>query len=164
MRKAVFIVLLPALLLASTAAAAIQAQRGDGRLSVSDGRGSVWVQARGALIGQLDKGSVTINDLTPVDDNEPLVWGAEREEFRGTSTVYRGEDIRFRLLGGSWRVAVRGSGIDLSAVGRGLVQLDGDGMKPGVYSTSGVDCGKRVEKCLPLPDPLTSFKLGTDEG
>jgi hypothetical protein len=163
MRKAVFIVLLSALL-TSSAAAAVEAKNGDGKLSVSDGRGMVWVQARGALIGQLDKGSVTITDLTPLDDSEPLVWGAEREEFRGTSTVYRGEDIRFRLLGGSWRVAIRGSGIDLSAAGRGLVQLDGDSLKPGVYSTSGVDCRTRVEKCLPMPDLLTSFKLGADEG
>jgi hypothetical protein len=163
MRKAVLIVLLLALM-ASTAAAAVEAKGGDGRLSVSEGRGFAWVQARGVLIGQLDKGSVTINDLTPLDTNEPLVWGAEREEYRGASTVYRGEDIRFRLLGGSWRVSIRGSGIDLSSAGRGLVQLEGDGLKPGVYSTSGVDCRTRVEKCLPLPDLLTSFKLGSDEG
>jgi hypothetical protein len=159
MRKAVPILLL-ACLLASTATAAVVAQRGDGKLSVSDGRGEVWLQARGVLIGRIDKGSVTITDLSPLDDTEPLVWGAEKEQFRGSATVFRGEDIRFRLIGGQWRILVKGSGIDISAAARGTVTLEGEGQRTGVYSTTGVDCRTNEARCLPLPLDEARLQLG----
>ena len=38
---------------------------GDGTLSVEDGRGKVTIQARGGVIGRLDRGTVTVYDLTP---------------------------------------------------------------------------------------------------
>ena len=161
MRKAVLIVLLAALVVASTATAAVVAQRGDGKLSVSDGRGFVWLQARGVLIGRVDKGTVTITDLSPLDETEPLVWGAEKEQFKGSATVFKGEDIRFRLIGGQWRISMRGSGIDVSAAARGTVLIQGDGLDTGVYSTSGVDCRTADTKCLPLPLDQIKLQLGT---
>jgi hypothetical protein len=160
MRKAALLLLLAGLL-AAPATAALVARGGDERLSINDGRGFVWIEARGALIGRLDKGQIVVTDLTPLDANDPIVYGCEEELFRGPANVCRGEDIRYRLVGGKWRVAIRGAGIDLSAAARGRVLLDGDGLRTGVYSTSGVDCRIAAEDCEPLPDDETSFLLGT---
>lgn len=159
MRKAVFICVLVGLL--AVPAVAWTAGRAEGRLSLSEGRGLVWMQVRGALIGRIDSGRVAVTDLSPVDSSEPLVFGCDVEEFRGAATVCRGENLRFRLIGGSWRVVINGRGIDVSAVGRGLVKLDGEGLWTGLYSTSGVDCRKADAACELVPDELTTFALGT---
>jgi hypothetical protein len=160
MRNAAIIVLLAGLL-AAPAAASMLAGSGDERLSVSDGRGLVWIEARGALIGRLDKGQISVTDLTPLDANDALLYGCDGEWFRGPTNVCRGENIRYRVIGGRWRVAIRGAGIDLSAVARGRVLLHGDGIRTGVYQTGGVDCRTNAEACEPLPDIETSFLLGT---
>jgi hypothetical protein len=163
MRNAAFIVLLVGLVGAS-AAAAVAARADDERLSINEGRGLVWIEAKGALIGRLDKGQLSVTDLTPFDLNDPLVYGCDEEWFRGPTNVCRGENIRFRVIGGRWRVAIRGAGIDLSAAARGRVLLDGDGIRTGVYSTDGVDCRTAAEDCEPLPEEETSFLLGTPPG
>jgi len=163
MRKAAFIVLLAGLI-GAPAAASLVARAGDERLSVNDGRGLVWIEAKGALIGRLDKGQISVADMTPLDLNDPMVYGCDEEWFRGLATVCRGEDIRYRVIGGRWRVSIRGAGIDLSAVARGRVLLDGDGIRTGVYSTGGVDCRTAADDCEPLPDDETSFILGTPPG
>ena len=160
MRKAAVLVLLAGLL-AAPAAASLVAQVGDDRLSISDARGFVLIEAKGALIGRLDKGQVTVTDLTPLDVNDPIIYGCEDEWFRGPAYVCRGEDIRYRLIGGRWKISIRGAGIDLSAAARGRVLLDGDGLYTGVYSTSGVDCRLAAEECEPVPEEETSFMLGT---
>jgi hypothetical protein len=162
MRKAAFICVLTGLLAVPAVAYAVQ--QAEGRLSVSEGRGVVSMQGRGAMIGRLDRGSVTVTDLSPVDDSEPVVFGCDLEELRGASTICRGETIRFRLIGGMWRVTVRGVGIDVSAVGRGTVRLDGEGLWTGLYSTSGVDCRKADARCEVLPDEPITLVLGTPKG
>jgi hypothetical protein len=160
MRKAAVLVLLAGLL-AAPAAASLVAGMGDERLSISDARGLVRIEGKGALIGRLDKGLVTVTDLSPLDVNDPIVYGCDEEWFRGPAYFCRGEDIRYRLIGGRWRVAIRGAGIDVSAAARGRVLLDGDGIYTGVYSTSGVDCRLAAEECEPVPEEETSFMLGT---
>jgi hypothetical protein len=71
------------------------------------------------------------------------------------------------MLGGGYRVVVRGTGIDLSAVGKGVAVLDGEpklgSVDAGVYSLDGVDCGLEPELCLPLPLEPTRFTLGPSE-
>ena len=52
--------------------------RATGPLSVEDGRGKVTIKARGGVIGRLDRGSVTIYDLTPEDANDPVVFGDDQ--------------------------------------------------------------------------------------
>ena len=42
------------------------------------------------------------------------------------TTIYGGTDIRFRVTGGRYRLSLKGSGIDLTAVGVGIAQLSGD--------------------------------------
>jgi hypothetical protein len=63
--------------------------------------------------------------------------------------------VRFRLIGGSYRVTVQGYGVDISAVGRGTVLLDGSGFseQPGRFSING-------GPYQPMPDELTRYTLG----
>ena len=60
-------------------------------------------------------------------------------------------------------MVARGSGIDVSAVGRGVVMLDGEprfaGDDVGVYSLDGVDCSVEPELCTPLPTEPERFAL-----
>lgn len=157
MRKAVLILL--ALVAAAPAAAAL-AQRGaaDGTVTIEGARGQVVVQARGAVIGRLDAGTLEIVDLSPEDDSDPIVVGRAKERLKGGTHTWRGQKLSFRLIGGSYRVTLRGSGIDLSAVGRGFVQVRGEGA--GLFSLTGDDCALAPERCAPLPDKLTRFELG----
>ena len=51
---------------------------GEGTLSVEDGRGKVTIQARGGVIGRLDRGTVTIVDLTPEVATVPAIFGVDQ--------------------------------------------------------------------------------------
>jgi hypothetical protein len=146
------------------AASAGNAERADGTLSIRDGRGSVVVHARGAVIGQLTRlernGKLVIEDPFEGDGAEPKVVGADwyRERADGT-LVYGGKAIRFRLIGGRFVLRVTNAvGLQLSVVGRGRVTLDGvgsleDGVtSDGVYSLNG-------EEPQSLPDDATTFPL-----
>jgi hypothetical protein len=134
----------------------------DGTLSVEDGRGMVTVRARGGLIGRLERGTVTIFDLTPRDANVPVVSGDDRPVLAigANGLRYRGSGIRFRALGGNFRVVIEGRGIHVSVVGRGEGFLEGDVFDPGLYSLEGADCRKTPESCELLPVPGIRFKLG----
>jgi hypothetical protein len=140
---------------------------GNGTLSVDHGKGLVMLEMRGSILGRLGIGAVTVTDLTPRDPFTATVVGRKLKEMQigFRATRYHGQGLRFRLLGGSWRLVVRGSGIALSAVGRGAVTLQADRLDPlddaGVYSLDGTDCGVEATSCTPLPDDLERFPLGT---
>ena len=59
-----------------------------------------------------------MTDHTPNDRYSALVVGRKvTQERLGPRTVlYRGQGLRFRMLGGGYRVVVRGSGISVSAL------------------------------------------------
>lgn len=158
MRRIVFILFVLALA-APVLALAANRGFGDGTLSVADARGVVLIRARGGVIGQVDRGQVTITDLNPADDAEPIVSGDDSSRILGAATVYSGRDVRFRIVGGAFRILVRGAGIDLSAVGTGLVLLQGDVRSPGVFSFT-EDCGAAPEDCDELPLRPTRYRLG----
>jgi len=162
MRTPLLIALVCLLALPAVGAAALTRKSGDGTLSVDSGYGKVMLEARGGIIGRIDRGVVTINDLTPDDVFEPVVFGGTlTRELPSGAVVYRGANIRFRLIGGAFRVHVNGNGIDLSAVGHGLVALEGDGRRnPGSYSLEGDDCRLPRVRCALLPDTLKRFRLG----
>jgi two-component system alkaline phosphatase synthesis response regulator PhoP len=137
-----------------------------GALSVERGRGSVMLDLRGSILGRLSSGTLRVTDLTPADRYAPLVFGRKvtQERINARTSVYRGQGLRFRMLGGGYRAVVRGNGIDLSAVGKGSAVLRGDprffGDDVGVYSLEGVDCELEPESCLPLPLQAERFTLG----
>src|SRR5262245_63734294 len=80
----------------------------DGTLSVKDARGVFTIQGRGGVIGSFAKGSVLINDPVDGDGTGPIVagdeWSKERSE---TATSWGGTKVRFRIIGGTFRVVVR---------------------------------------------------------
>jgi hypothetical protein len=137
-----------------------------GSLSVEGGKGVVTVDLRGSVLGRLTAGSLRVVDTTPRDPYTALVVGRRltQERLGPRAVLYRGQGLRFRMLGGGYRITVRGTGISLSVVGKGTVSLSGDrklaGDDAGVYSLDGVDCGTEPELCVELPDIPTRFVLG----
>jgi hypothetical protein len=139
-----------------------------GALSVEGGKGAVVLELRGVMLGRLGTGSLTVTDLTPRDRYTATVTARKMAGVRQLgprTTRYRGQGLRFRIDGGRYRVAVRGAGIALSAVGKGVVSLDAERSTPfedaGVYSLDeGVDCLLEPELCTPLPDEPERFTIG----
>ena len=164
MRKTFVGLALLALLIPFTAVAS---PSGDGTLSVENGRGKVVLDARGGVIGRLDRGTITVYDKTPGDASVPVVTGADDPEiFLADGAIrYRGTALRFRVIGGGFKLQIQGRGIDLSVVGRGsgFIEAQSDAFEPGVYSLAGADCRKSKSSCEPLPDPGIRFKLGAAE-
>jgi hypothetical protein len=164
MRKTLVLLGLLALALPVVGVAAPDA--GEGTLSVEDGQGRVTLQARGGVIGRLERGVVTIYDLTPEDANVPVVFGDDRPRlFVGeTGIQYTGIGLRFRLIGGRYRIVIDGRGIDLSVVAKGTGSIvAGPAVDPGVYSLEGADCRNDRASCKPLPELTKRFQLGGGE-
>jgi hypothetical protein len=102
---------------------------------------------------------VTISDPIEGDGTGPIVTGDDFPpvEKNDTTTTWRGTKVRFRIIGGSFRIVVRGRGINLSLVGRGNVTLDGAGtVDDGSYSVNGGDYLSMPEFSLPFPLSSTS--------
>ena len=163
MRKTYLCLALLALSLPVVAHASVDS--GEGTLSVEDGRGKINLQARGGVIGRIERGTLTVYDTTPTDANFPVVTGADEPEFfvAGNGVRYRGSGIRFRIVGGGFKLVIQARGIDLSVVGKGSGFIEGDTLEPGVYSLNGADCRKNRASCDDLPDPGIRFKLGAQE-
>jgi hypothetical protein len=139
-----------------------------GTLSVAHGNGIVVLELRGNILGRLGSGTLTVTDLTPRDRYTATVVARKMKDVRylgPRTTRYRGVGIRFRMLGGGYRVTIRGTGIALSAVGHGFVTLDAERTSvfddAGVYSLDGVDCSAEPTSCTPLPDDPERYALGT---
>src|SRR6059036_3478151 len=138
MRRLLTFAVLAALVLP---AAATARQRGpsDGTLSVKEVHGMVTIQGRGAVIGSFAQGRVTISDPIDGDGTGPIVTGDDWSKDRNaTTTTWGGTKVRFRIIGGSFRIVVKGRGINLSLVGTGKVTLSGAGTDDdGSYSVNG---------------------------
>lgn len=146
-----------ALALALPAGVAAQTRSStDGTLSVKDARGVITIQGRGAVIGSFNKGQVMINDPVDGDGTGPIVTGDDwSKERTGTATVWGGSKVRFRIIGGTFRIVVRGRGINLSFVGKGNVILNGAGTDDdGTYAVNGGDYDGIP--AFPLPFPLSA--------
>ena len=155
MRRFVPLVLVLALALPAAAWASSKLP-GDGTLVVDNGNGSVMVRARGGILGRFIGGSVVITDLDLTDGKTPSVWNADTRTSQGPGkTLYTGSNLRFRMIGGPFRVQIEAVGIDVSAVGRGVVVLDASGYTdfPGRFSLDG-------GPFRPLPGRPTTYMLG----
>ncbi|MDH4102205.1 MAG: hypothetical protein OEW52_00655 [Thermoleophilia bacterium] len=156
--------------LAAFAGLAGAAEPNAGTLSVERGKGVVMLDLRGSVLGRLSNGTLRVTDHTPGDRYGAYVVGRKLTQTRvGPRTVlYRGQGLRFRMLGGGYRVVIRGAGIDVEAVGRGVVMLDGEpkveGEDSGVYSLDGADCGVEPQLCAPLPTEPERFVFGPTAG
>jgi len=159
--------LLGLLALALPVAGVAGLRTGEGTLSVEDGNGRVTLLARGGVIGRLERGTVTIFDLTPEDANDPVVFGDDKPvRFIGeTGIQYAGTSLRFRLVGGGFRIVITGRGIDLSVVAKGSGSIAAEARvgDPGVYSLDGADCRNVRSTCTPLPEYPRRFQLGGEK-
>ena len=155
MRRLLTFAMLAALALPAASAARTQGAS-DGTLSVRDGRGTITISGRGGVIGSFARGSVRINDPVDGDGTGPIVTGDEWSKDRdATTTTWGGTKVRFRIIGGSFRIVVKGRGINLSLVGTAIVTLDGIGSDDdGSYSVNGGDY-------LPLPEFSLPFHLSS---
>ena len=153
MRRLLTFAMLAALALPAASAARIQGAT-DGTLSVRDARGAITISGRGGVIGSFARGSVTINDPVDGDGTGPVVTGDEWSKDRNdTTTTWGGTKVRFRIIGGSFRIVVKGRGINLSLVGKGNVTLAGAGTgDDGSYSVNGGEY-------LAVPGFLFPFQL-----
>jgi hypothetical protein len=151
-------VLIAMLTLALPAAAgALMGGPGDGTMVVENAQGNITLAVRGGVIGRFDQGSIEVYDPILGDGNGPVVRGYQKVRELGTRrTQYSGEgDVRFRLIGGYYKVKISAIGIDVSAVGRGSVLLDSSGFtdQPGRFSMNG-------GPFQAMPSEPTRFTLG----
>jgi hypothetical protein len=155
MRALLTFAVLVALALPAASAARTQGAS-DGTLSVRDGRGTIMISGRGGVIGSFARGSVRISDPIEGDGTGPIVTGDEWSNERdATTTTWGGTKVRFRIIGGFFRIVVKGRGINLSLVGKGNVTLDGAGtVDDGSYSVNGGEYLAMPE--FPFPFPLSS--------
>jgi hypothetical protein len=155
MRALLTFAMLAALALPAASAARDQGAN-DGTLSVRDARGTVTISVRGGVIGSFARGSVRISDPVDGDGTGPIVTGDEWSNERdATTTTWGGTRVRFRIIGGAFRIVVKGRGINLSLVGKGNVTLDGAGtLDDGSYSVNGGEY--LAMPGFPLPFPLSS--------
>jgi hypothetical protein len=156
-RLLTFAVLVAALALPASSAAR-PSSASDGTLSVKDARGIITIQGRGGVIGSLGKGSVLINDPVDGDGTGPIVTGEDwSKDKTDTATVWGGTKVRFRIIGGTFRVVVRGRGINLSFVGKGNVIVNGAGTDDdGSYAVNGGDYNLIPAFALPFALSATS--------
>ena len=139
------------------ASAARTSGASDGTLSVQDARGTITISARGGVIGSFARGSVTISDPIDGDGTGPVVTGDEwSKEKNDTTSTWGGTKVRFRMIGGTFKIVVRGRGINLSLVGKGTITLNGAGTgADGSYSVNGGEYSA-------MPDfPATFFLSAT---
>jgi hypothetical protein len=120
-------------------------------LELVNASGLAVVDGRGALFGHIDKGTVRITDLPDGADTTIVVAGADwRDQISEQTKEYRGQDVTFRVLAGTWRVKITADGIDVSAVLRGSVGLEGTGR----YSIDGAASRR-------WPDDFRVFPVGS---
>ncbi len=103
-------------------------------IELVDGNGRTTIGLRGALIGSVGSGTVWVTDLPGKVETDIVVIGDDDSyQLDNQTTVYQGTGLRFRVFRGRWRVRIRGSDINVSAVGTGTVSLAGRGR----YSVAG---------------------------
>lgn len=157
MRRSLIIGLL--VLVVSLAAVSVASARAvrafdDSDIEYVEGDGRIHATIRGALIGSVQgTGTVTVTDLPDrvrtkiLVINETASWRLDEN-----TTVYAGENLRFRVFRGKWRVKVQGDGIFVSMVGTGTLGFAGEGR----YSLAGAPY-------RPWPKEWTTLRLGDDE-
>jgi len=159
LRQMARILLLFAVVLALAIPATISAaSSADGTLSVKRGRGVIVLKLRGTAIGSMANGTVRIRDFTPFDGQSPQFRHCKVRQISPSTTVCTGRRLSFRALDGHYAVRTKGSGIFLSAVGRGSVMLDGVYYSPatsnGLVSFDG-------GASQPIPGDPVTYQLGT---
>jgi hypothetical protein len=144
-------------LVAIPAALAASDATGDGVLEIRDAAGVIVLNTtRGNVWGQVTKNKLIVTDPV-VGDGAVYVSGAEKVTLGATENVkiYTGKDIHFRVTGGKARLWLRGSGINLTAVGVGTVQFTGD-----AFAADRGDFAVDSGKWNPVPVTTMTYRFG----
>ena len=165
MRRLVGFTVLVIALAVPTLAFGVTSLTDDGALSVKNGVGKVVLSPfNGSALGRVANGKIVIVDPVFGDGGRYDLWGCDKQsEPSDHATVCSGTNLRFRIVDGRYKLyIVRASGINLSAVGRGQVTLDGRGEDPTVDSdgTYALNDGSYRS----LPDAEKTFPLLTSVG
>jgi hypothetical protein len=135
----------------------------DGVLSIKNGQGKVALSPfNGSALGRAASGRIAIVDPVFGDGGRYDVRGCDKQIETEHATICTGSNLRFRIVDGRFKVYVRGTGISLSAVGRGQVTLDGRGDDPTVTSDGVYSLNDATYKSL--PDLEKTFPLLTPVG
>jgi hypothetical protein len=164
MRRLVWLTVLAIALAVPAVGFALSASdNNDGTLSVKAGVGRVYVNFNGSAVGRVLHGSIQVTD--------PMVSDGIGFDFSGctmeldksdTTTICRGNNLRFRAIGGKFQILIRGTGIYLSAVGDGYTVLNGAGDDPSVDSDGTYSLNDGPYKSL--PDFSRTFTLAAPAG
>jgi hypothetical protein len=98
-----------------------------GSLAVNGVNGTIFVEGQGVIFGYVDQGSLLILSYRPVDPSDTISVENARERTDPGLTSYIGSGVRFLLPAGRYSLEIIGSGIDVSAVGSGVVNATGAG-------------------------------------
>lgn len=137
----------------------------EGTLSIKRGDGMVVLEMRGAAIGRIGKGDLSVEIPASRTCEELKVWGAEDEDPPEYEIVdddlviicgFSGKGIRFRLHGKLYIEITAALNVHLSAAGHGWGLVEGAGGADGVWSLNG-----RRERNL--PNVVTDFLLDPPE-
>ena len=136
-------------IVALAAAPAALARGQETGIELIGGSGRAVLTMRGAALGSLERGRITVRISSA--NTQVKVEGHDWTRRSGGEITYGGTGIRFRIFRGQWRATLVGSGINVSAVGRGTVGLHGSGQ----YSLGGA----RAER---WPGGFEVIRLGND--
>jgi hypothetical protein len=125
--RRIILLLLALVLLAPLAASAARAASGDGSLVVSNADGVLTIQLKGVIFGHFDHGRLTVVDYKTDTPNALVTVSGAKMDLKGAkaNVVYSGNDVRFLFPSGTFTLKFEGSGIDLSAVGKGSLKATG---------------------------------------
>jgi hypothetical protein len=130
MRRLLLLTAIAGLALAASAsgpAAVITAARvpGSERISLTAGQGYAVIANRGAALGRMRRGWIRVIDIPQGGAPQGYVRGCEQRSGRlATQLTCWGTDLRFYVYSGTWRIRMRGKGINVSGVVRGSLGLD----------------------------------------
>jgi hypothetical protein len=136
----------------------------DGCLVVSGGNGTISVWGQGGVIGRMDQGTLTVQDMSGPDAAKPKVYGNDPTgpiKIKN-GTVYQGSpNLRFRVTGGgSFHFTITGIHIDLSVIGQGRAVLNGGGYQQEGGSFSADAASLCVDNVKAFPTVPTKVVLG----
>lgn len=158
MRRLLIALLVLAVAVPAAGAGKPKPKPADGNLAVRAGQGTITINARGAVIGEIRQGRLVVNDVLQ-ESGTTVVRGADWIRDKWNATTYGGKNIRFRVERGKFSIRIeQARGVFLSVVGLGRVRLDGTGtfdrplLNDGLYSFNG-------EPERSLPDSPTWFDL-----
>jgi hypothetical protein len=171
MRRSLLILAALSALTVPALAAAAHSVPGDGTLAVRHASGDTLLQPviglalTGAVVGDVDRGRIIVVSALGPASTLPVVTQQDGTLIDPTlrddgALVYQapvGSGLRFRAVGGTYKLRISGQGIDINAVGQGKAWLDGSLSTPARDGMFSLDGGSWTS----LPPVATAYTIGS---